>query len=874
MSGDPDFVYVAVWQGFVVFPEVTSADLDIDDTIVTSGSEQDATFDVTLNAGAEIPNGENVAVSVGDTSCLAPMYTAGPYSLGSCSISAYALPAGTYTATASYAGDGDFLPTSTEAADSFIVDANITAVTFNGTPANPTATIWGSGFGTQSNLGPTSAPTCGGTGYDYAGTFDFNVDDYDVGSNGDCLGIVVLSYSDDQITFGPGSAYPTTEDIASGMPYSLTVLGTTVNGTVALSTPKTPTAPYAYVANTASNTVTPVSLASEVAGKPIAAGAGPTGIAITPDGSTAYVTDRSGDEVTPIATATNTPGTPIPVGSGPGPIAITPDGSTAYVANSDDGTVTPIDLATATAGTPIPVGDDPSGIAVTPDGSTVLVSNLGDGTVTPIDTSSDTAGTPIVVGDSPEGIAVSPDGTTAYVANLDGSIDTITLADDSVGNPIEVDSTGGAIAVNSSGTTAYVTSSSAPTVTPVTLATDTVGSPISVGSISLGLAVTPGGGTVYATDATTGGVSPIDVASGTALPPVTVGSGPEGVAVMPDRGPTALLSASTSTSTGITSFDATKSAPGTSPIVSYAWDFGDGNTATTNTGTITHTYAWDGTFTATVTETDAAGASTTVVSTGQTVSLDGTAAAVGSATVVISTVSCGAYSSCSTQVTTPATPTTPQQTVSVTGQTADSDGSITISSAPGQLTCKAKGFTSPNPVTEYTASVDSASSVQVEDTVEGVTSTTGVEICFEAGSAPPAYLKKCTKHSTSACLASLTVVGGNLDVAINVPPGDPKLRIQGIGNATEDPTAIGAKGTVGKTIKIKGVNLLGSTGQPPQVAFTSPDGSTDLTGIVVASKSSATALVVTVPNGAATGPVTVAWPDVTFVSQGSIAITG
>ncbi len=67
--------------------------------------------------------------------------------------------------------------------------------------------------------------------------------------------------------------------------------------------------------------------------------------------------------MTPISTATNKAGKPIK-GVG-GPIAVTPNGKTAYAA-SDSDTVTPINTATNTAGKAIKVGSDPVAIAITP----------------------------------------------------------------------------------------------------------------------------------------------------------------------------------------------------------------------------------------------------------------------------------------------------------------------------------------------------------------------------------------------------------------------------------------------------------------------------------------------------------------------------
>jgi YVTN family beta-propeller protein len=70
--------------------------------------------------------------------------------------------------------------------------------------------------------------------------------------------------------------------------------------------------------------------------------------------------------VTPITTATDKAGKAINVGSFPWAIAVTPNGKTAYVANSGSGTVTPIGTATNTAGKVINVGAAPVSIAITP----------------------------------------------------------------------------------------------------------------------------------------------------------------------------------------------------------------------------------------------------------------------------------------------------------------------------------------------------------------------------------------------------------------------------------------------------------------------------------------------------------------------------
>lgn len=154
----------------------------------------------------------------------------------------------------------------------------------------------------------------------------------------------------------------------------------------------------AYITTSGSNTVTPIDLATNTSGNPIAVGDSPDGIAITPNGAAAYVADISNNTVTPINLVTNTPGSPVPVGRQPSAVAITPDGSTAYVTNSGSATVTPITVATTTPGTPIPdAGKGGFAIAITPDGKAAYVANDGTSTVTPIDLATNTSGTPVRV---------------------------------------------------------------------------------------------------------------------------------------------------------------------------------------------------------------------------------------------------------------------------------------------------------------------------------------------------------------------------------------------------------------------------------------------------------------------------------------------
>jgi YVTN family beta-propeller protein len=153
--------------------------------------------------------------------------------------------------------------------------------------------------------------------------------------------------------------------------------------------------------------VTPISTATNRAGRQVRIGGDTEVLAITPNGRTVYVVSHNGT-VTPISTATNRPGRPIRVGVNPVAIAMTPNSKTVYVLNSGDNTVTPIATATNRPGRPIRVGIMPEAIAITPNGLTVYVANLDSNTVTPISTATNRPGRAIRVGSHPDDIAITP----------------------------------------------------------------------------------------------------------------------------------------------------------------------------------------------------------------------------------------------------------------------------------------------------------------------------------------------------------------------------------------------------------------------------------------------------------------------------------
>lgn len=393
-----------------------------------------------------------------------------------------------------------------------------------------------------------------------------------------------------------------------------------------------PRAAYATTVN--GGELLPFDAFTGVAGTPLALGGRIWGVAITPDGATAYVTGESTDTVIPVDTATDTPGTPIPVGSLPRTIGITPDGTTAYVANFNSNTVTPIDTATNTAGAPIPVGLSPHGIAVAPDGATVYVTNLDSSSVSAIDTATDTVIATISAGVLPYTIAITPDGATLYVADP-ASTDVIPIdtATNTAGTPIPIGSPAYGVTVSPDGATAYIGASPSGTIVPIDTATNTPGTPIPAGPSPEGLAVTPDGSTMYVADVVSDTVTPLDLSDGTTGIPIPTAQDPLTIAITPDRAPAAAFGAGTAGLTVTLDASAASDADGT--VTEYAWNFGDGQTATGSQPTVSHAYAQPGSYSVTLTVTDDEGCSEALVFTGQTASCTGSPGARVSHTVTV-----------------------------------------------------------------------------------------------------------------------------------------------------------------------------------------------------------------------------------------------
>ena len=284
-----------------------------------------------------------------------------------------------------------------------------------------------------------------------------------IGGSGDCIGLVISSYSDSEISFALGSGYTLAgyyDPVENGDSYSMTVLGTTFDGTVAYPAKQASTGPFAYMTSDAGVTVVDTSTHA-VVGSPITVGSAPDYVAITPNGADAFVSNNSSGSVSEIATSTNQVVATITLANARG-MAMAPNGSTVYVSGgADDNQLYPIDTATDAVGSPVTVGGGAAAVALTPDGTHAFVVNQLDGTVTDVDLANSTTVTVPTGLSLPGEDEMAPDGDTVYVDGYGcsgscGALVAIDVATDTAGTPLEVGVDASRFAITPDGTTAWV----------------------------------------------------------------------------------------------------------------------------------------------------------------------------------------------------------------------------------------------------------------------------------------------------------------------------------------------------------------------------------------------------------------------------------
>jgi hypothetical protein len=98
---------------------------------------------------------------------------------------------------------------------------------------------------------------------------------------------------------------------------------------------------------------------------------------------------------------------------------------------------------------------------------------------------------------------------------------------------------------------------------------------------------------------------------------------PQDIAITPDQAPTANFSVALAQAGHATTFDANSSSVTYGSVTRFAWNFGDGQSATTGSPVVSHTFANAGAYNVTLTETDSAGTSIPPAVGGTSLAVDG-----------------------------------------------------------------------------------------------------------------------------------------------------------------------------------------------------------------------------------------------------------
>lgn len=306
-------------------------------------------------------------------------------------------------------------------------------------------------------------------------------------------------------------------------------------------------APFLYVSNQGSDTITPFSASENgalTAGTPVAAGEAPLGSAATPDGRFLYVAlngppDRvAAFAIAPDGALTPVAGSPFPVGLNPTNVAVGGEGKFLYVANfgSDTISVFAIDSngALSAVGSPVPTQDGPSSLAFSPNGQFLYVPNFGSASVSAFAVAADGtlsaigAPTPIAgafPANAPGAAKVAPDGAHLYVARRQGNLINayVILPNGSLsavaGSPFAALSPN-SLAFSSEGATLYSASQGSNVVQTFTVdgsGAILAGASAPAGGAPAGLTVGFDGKVLYAGNSGTNNVSSFTIGSGGAL---------------------------------------------------------------------------------------------------------------------------------------------------------------------------------------------------------------------------------------------------------------------------------------------------------------------------------------------------------------------
>jgi YVTN family beta-propeller protein len=291
-------------------------------------------------------------------------------------------------------------------------------------------------------------------------------------------------------------------------------------------------APFAYVPNEESGTISVIDTATDEVVKEIRAGDKPRGLAVSRDGKKLYVSDQPHNSLVVIDLEKLEPVDSIYLENlrkgwyfsrwKVGVAAVEVSNAIAFINTETNKKEFLVKVK----------GENPEHAVFSPDGKWVYSSAEEAHQIDVIDVKQRKQVSQIEVGKRPRGIAFTPDGKTAYTAaEFVSTIYALDVTKQTVSAVIPGGQFSNGVAVHPDGSRVFVSNGKDGTVSVIDIATNKIITTIAVGKRPWNMAMTPDGGKLYVANGRSDSVSVIDTATNTKIKDIAVGKRPWGVVI-------------------------------------------------------------------------------------------------------------------------------------------------------------------------------------------------------------------------------------------------------------------------------------------------------------------------------------------------------
>ncbi|MEO7433566.1 MAG: beta-propeller fold lactonase family protein [Dokdonella sp.] len=307
----------------------------------------------------------------------------------------------------------------------------------------------------------------------------------------------------------------------------------------ALATPQVLAAPFAYVPNQKSGSISVIDVASDTVTRTLTA-SGKLGkrlqaIDVSSDGKVLYVVDAEHNDLFAIDPVSDSVVRKVAIGDDAEGVRLSPSGNQLAVCAEGQNLVLLIDAKTLRIDAKIPVkGRNPEHCEFTPDGKHLVTSNEGSDNLDVIDLATRVSTGVIATSGHPRGAAFLPDGSLLYVAQESANkVDVINVAERKKTRSIDTALRTAGLTITSDGKRIYATNGGAGSVSVIDTATNKVIREIPVGKRPWNMALTPDGKKLYVANGRSNSVSVIDTVTLAVVKEIAVGELPWGVVISP-----------------------------------------------------------------------------------------------------------------------------------------------------------------------------------------------------------------------------------------------------------------------------------------------------------------------------------------------------